>query len=615
MAVATWFVIDAIRTLGPLLSDLFDIGVTVAAGVGFATFAAGGALAALVVLLGRRWGHGTVLVGLALVIVALRFAITGLSEDLLIVVGVVLAVGALAFLLTSARIAVAATGGAGLAAGTAFGASMAVLEQTVLRTWDAVWRDDALGWIAIVVLAIAVVGSAWACRSVAADVPTRGWWAYGLFFSIVFYALGNIAFANSQTGLRMSIASVALVGGLLAGAHLAGHARRLPALFTTVLSALAIPAIVIVLTMPGAAAAYALPIAAATLTVAVSRAVRVNDGQSQAHLSVRRYTGAAVAFGLLALLPFMLVQLDYDVPLGIPHITPVALAGVAIALAAVLAMRKPVRTESTDAPVQVVTIGLVGLAGFAVLSALWTYTEYEEPRAYTMEFIEAPTVMVYNLHYGVTPGLSGGPSIDLDELVGVVKEANPDVLLLQEVDRGWVLAGGVDLLEYFAGELDMEFTYSPAHDPQFGNAVFTSRPFANARTVVLPYGDGPQRRSAAVVDFMGVAYASVHLQHKERDATRVAQVEALLDALGDTGPLVVGGDFNDTADSRTFATMIAAGFLSAHGEGKGQDTYVGPDFQAQIDYIFGRGVVLRDYTVIDSPWSDHLPMLVNVTLE
>jgi endonuclease/exonuclease/phosphatase family metal-dependent hydrolase len=278
----------------------------------------------------------------------------------------------------------------------------------------------------------------------------------------------------------------------------------------------------------------------------------------------------------------------------------------------VLAVRRSSSAESPAAPVQAVTVGLVGLAGFAVLGGLWTYTEYEESHAYTDEFIATPTVMVYNLHYGVTPGLSGGPAVDLDQLLGVVKEANPDVLLLQEVDRGWILAGGVDILEYFAGELAMEYTYSPAHDPQFGNAVFTSRPFTNARTIELPYGDGPQRRSAAVVEFMGVTYASVHLQHKERDDTRVAQAEALLEGLGSQGRVVVGGDFNDTANSRAFATMIAAGYLSAHGEGKGQDTYVGPDFQAQIDYVFARGVDLRDFEVVDSPWSDHLPLVVTV---
>src|SRR5690606_11603502 len=136
--------------------------------------------------------------------VALRCVVPVVAEDVLITVGLIMTALALALALSAARLAVVDGGGPVLAIGVALGASGAILEQVVVRTWDAVWRADALGWTLIIGLALAVVGTAWINRSARTERNTRGWWAYGLYMSVTLYALGNIAFVNSQSGLRMS---------------------------------------------------------------------------------------------------------------------------------------------------------------------------------------------------------------------------------------------------------------------------------------------------------------------------------------------------------------------------------------------------------------------------
>src|SRR5690606_30400074 len=145
------------------------------------------------------------------------------------------------------------------------------------------------------------------------------------------------------------------------------------------LALLAIPATAVVMFMPGAAAAMALPVAAATLTVGASLALRRADAGSSVRL-----LGAAVAFTLLMLLPFMLVQLDYDIPLGVPHVLAMVRAGPGVAVAGALKTRKSgaLGTASTASPLEGITMRVgVGL-GLAALVAGYTMASFEQSRAY-----------------------------------------------------------------------------------------------------------------------------------------------------------------------------------------------------------------------------------------
>ena len=607
-AVTTWFAIDAVRTSGPLLSDLFDIGVEVAAGVGFTMFIAGGVLAAALVSVTRRWAP-TVLT-LAAAAVAIRLVLPFLNEGTLIAAGVLMTTLALALALTTARLVVVAGGGPALGIAMGLGTSLAVIEQVVVRTHDAVWRNDLLGWALMVIVGAALVWLAWSARSVGGDKATKGWWAHGLYFSLVLYAIGNIAFVNSQSGLRMSASLLVIVAGLLAGAYLSSQLSHMSGVMRTTIVLAVIPSVAVTMLAQGMTAMLALPVLAASATVAIAVIVRATEGT----VAVGRHAGAGAAWGVLALLPFMLIQLDYDIPLGFPHMFTMVIAMLAVTVVAIMRVLR-VTALPQSGRLLPLTLGVVGV--LAICIGVGTYLKYEQPRSYTLEFIGEPTVMSWNVHYGVTPSYGGGPGVDLGEMASVIAEVDPDILMLQEVDRGWILAGGVDILEYMAGVFPMEFAFTPAHDHQFGNAVFANRPISNVQSFQLPYGDGPQRRGVVAADYMGVTYAVAHLQHKERDDTRVAQAESLLTQLQADGPVVVAGDFNDVPDSRAVRTMLEAGFVSAQDwAGFEAPTYVTADTQTRIDYIFGRDVVFLEFHLLDHVlWSDHLPLVVIITTE
>ena len=221
----------------------------------------------------------------------------------------------------------------------------------------------------------------------------------------------------------------------------------------------------------------------------------------------------------------------------------------------------------------------------------------------------------WNLHYGVNP--DGG--LDLERIARSIEEQNPSIVTLQEVSRGWVLGGGTDMATWLAQRLNMRVAYAPAADRQFGNVVLTNLPTTNITTIDLPYGDGPQERSAISVDIVlpdgPLRVTSVHLQSKGEDRipTRLDQIETLLTAQTDAPVLIIAGDFNAQPGSPEINEMTSAGLLSAQDVSGDPSALTDPSINPvkRIDWVFGRGVSFTNTEVLsDALSSDHLPLVV-----
>ncbi len=223
------------------------------------------------------------------------------------------------------------------------------------------------------------------------------------------------------------------------------------------------------------------------------------------------------------------------------------------------------------------------------------------------------TLVSWNLHYGVDPH----GSVDLERTARWIEEQNPSIVTLQEVSRGWVLGGGTDMATWLAQRLEMDVFHTPAADRQFGNAVLTNLPTADVTAIDLPYGNGPQERSAISVDVVTprgpLRVTSVHLQNKSHIPTRLDQIRTLLDAQADAPILLIAGDFNAQPDSPEINTMTGAGLVSAQDDSGDPaamtDPSINPD--KRIDWVFGRGVSFATTEVLtEALSSDHLPLVV-----
>ena len=102
------------------------------------------------------------------------------------------------------------------------------------------------------------------------------------------------------------------------------------------------------------------------------------------------------------------------------------------------------------------------------------------------------TLVDWNLHYGVSPLTA----VDLEGIAATIEAQDPDVVTLQEVERGWVFGGGADMATWLAHRLGMTIHFAPAADHQFGNAVLARSELTDVVVHPLPYGAGPQSRSA-----------------------------------------------------------------------------------------------------------------------
>ncbi|HEY0217622.1 MAG TPA: endonuclease/exonuclease/phosphatase family protein, partial [Cellulomonas sp.] len=193
---------------------------------------------------------------------------------------------------------------------------------------------------------------------------------------------------------------------------------------------------------------------------------------------------------------------------------------------------------------------------------------------------------------------------------------------LQEVARGWVLGGGVDMATWLGDRLDMHVEFAPAADRQFGNVVLSRTPLTDVQVIDLPYGDGPQARSALTArvetaDGTWVRVTSVHLQHRDANTpTRLAQLDALAAALPDDGPSVLAGDLNAEPGWPELDALDAAGWTSAIDTAGDPDvrTHPSDDPTVRIDWVLGRDVTFTDARVLTGTSSDHLPVVTVLTV-
>ncbi|MHB0980960.1 MAG: endonuclease/exonuclease/phosphatase family protein, partial [Thermoleophilia bacterium] len=226
-------------------------------------------------------------------------------------------------------------------------------------------------------------------------------------------------------------------------------------------------------------------------------------------------------------------------------------------------------------------------------------------------------VMTFNLHNG----FAADGRLDLEALARVIEEQKPDILALQEVSRGWVINGTVDMFGRLSHRLGMPGVYGPTAGPLWGNALLSRFPLDGHELVSLPTEDLLLRRGLidATVDVGADAPLRVvvtHYHHPEEGGpVRVLESAALLDVWGGAPRTVVLGDFNAIPCDREIETLREAGLvevLAAAGVSPGY-TYSSDEPFQRIDYIWVTPDLLAagagapaDVRITGGTASDHL---------
>jgi len=321
----------------------------------------------------------------------------------------------------------------------------------------------------------------------------------------------------------------------------------------------------------------------------------------------RERTGLALALGFLL---FLLVNFAFAFTFTYPYTIPAFRGlGLPVALLAALIAAFPALSPSNRKS-QIAnrqSPAWLSVALVVLLTVIFSW-----PLAPILKEAGPIRVATYNVHYGYnTPW-----QFSLEGIADTIEESGADVVTLQEVDAGRITSYGVDDALWLARRLRMQAVYGPALEGLSGVALLTRFPIAEASTQLLT----SQLEQTAIV------HARVQVSDKALDAygvwmglepeERARQLDDALAFIGAASPAVLGGDFNSTPDSPTYARIHAAGFddpfIAGGFDPLPTDPAIRPD--QRIDFVWARRLEVRDAQVLDSLASDHRCVVVELAL-
>lgn len=226
-------------------------------------------------------------------------------------------------------------------------------------------------------------------------------------------------------------------------------------------------------------------------------------------------------------------------------------------------------------------------------------------------------IMSYNLH----SGFSAQGGLALDALAQVIEKANPDIVALQEVSRGWLVNGRTDMLSFLSHRLDLPYAFGPTADPFWGNAILSRYPILSYENHELPPRNLFILRgfTSAVIDIGGgerLNLIATHLDHLAADsAIRVTQTEAIVSFWGGQQDTVILGDMNAEPDSPEISQFIQAGLSDSLASKAPASVYTfnSANLYQRIDYIWlSPDLKALDSYVIPNKASDHRPVIALV---
>ena len=490
-----------------------------------------------------------------------------------------------------------------LAPGFVTGFAVQVALQTALHGLDLAMLRGILPGLGATVLAAALL-VAWRSfdpvRGREEDprrhVPGWGMMAFGPYLMLELALLANVGRAQMFTGAPLPIAPLPALLGL------AGGGTVIATLASPLLRIAAAAAAVVILLQPewlDRQGIVLLLIVQIALSITLSEALRPTED--------RRPSATYVAGAAGLLLAFIVMFLYYS-RYEWPALWPVL--AVLVAIPALL-RRAPTRpTGSMAGAIAVIIVGMLGVAvsGIPSRSAAQTAVASADLR-----------VLDYNIHMAFDA--FGVP--DPQGIARAIEGADPDLVALQEVGRGWTVNGGADLFAWLHWRFPQyRAVYGPMNGALWGNAILSRYAISDQGSLRFPIRESTFQRGLTWVTIPTsrgelLVIATHFANEEEAKADRLGQSDDVL-AFWRTRPhTLVMGDFNAGPQSAPITRLQAAGLrdaLAPFGLGAAP-TYPSPAPAERIDYVFitadiepVTGAILRTTA------SDHLPVVVQIRL-
>jgi endonuclease/exonuclease/phosphatase family metal-dependent hydrolase len=236
-------------------------------------------------------------------------------------------------------------------------------------------------------------------------------------------------------------------------------------------------------------------------------------------------------------------------------------------------------------------------------------------------------VVTYNIHHANPP--SAGSAIDVIAIANVIKQQNPDLVALQELDVNTTRSGSNLNQAAELGRLaNMNYFFAKAINyagGEYGVGILSKYPITSTSNTPLPTASGtngePRTLATANItlpDGKKIVFASTHLDAQAGDTNRVIQVNKIVELLQqEQAPVIIAGDFNAVPGTRVINALDAA-FTRSCITGCGFTIPVNNPNKT-IDFIAfkpSNKFKVLEHKVIDEKYaSDHLPVLAVLQLQ
>lgn len=310
-------------------------------------------------------------------------------------------------------------------------------------------------------------------------------------------------------------------------------------------------------------------------------------------------TAVALAIGWILFVVLAFLFYAYYAPVAVPLAAAVL---VAVGLLAAVPLPRP-----RFGPVGIAVVGTVAVVVPVAAFVLAPRVAAPEPRT-TFRLV------TYNIHQGFDEG--NMPS--LDRIADVLAAEDPDVVVLEEVVRGWMIDDQHDALTLISERLGMPYVFDPQIGDVYGNAVLSRLPMSVVGHVHYDRWPGlaHQPRGALMLTVGNVMLIATHLDHIDSASdVRQGQVRQILDAWAGRRPVILAGDLNARPGTPELGLLEDAGFRDlVKDDGADQPTIPSGKPTDRIDYVWGIGVIGSEAHTVATTASDHRPVVVNISV-
>ncbi len=241
---------------------------------------------------------------------------------------------------------------------------------------------------------------------------------------------------------------------------------------------------------------------------------------------------------------------------------------------------------------------------------------------------EPPSMTLRVMTYNIQHGAGADERVDLQRTAEAIRREKPDIVALEEVDKGVMRTGRQNLPMLLGSLTGMTVYFNNNFNFQggeYGNAVLTRFPILmETNTHYRMIRTNEQRGVIQMilnVNGHKILFMATHIDYRPDNQERLMNVAEMKEIVKKYPglPVVICGDFNDTPDGRVYNTMKQsfADVWALVGEGKGL-TYPSPVPKKRIDYIW----ISRDKSlqptiawVPNTQASDHRPLVAELRLK